>query len=113
MPKPALLLLIALLGGLYQNQNQIKNWLNPPPPAAPGSYNVVLYSTTWCGYCAKMRSYFADHHIRYRDVDVERSEEGIRAYADLGGNGVPIVVIGKQVIYGYAPEQVDEALALN
>lgn len=113
MSKLKLLLLVAALGGLAQNQYKIKHWLNPPPPHIPGSDKVVLYSTTWCGYCAKTRTFFAENHIDYQDIDVEHSPEGQAAYQKLGGNGVPIVVINDDtVIDGYAPDQLSEALAL-
>lgn len=72
---------------------------------------MVLYSTTWCGYCAKTRQYFGEHNIAYTDLDVEHSELGEKGYQELGGNGVPIVVINQDtVIHGYAPEQLEAAL---
>ena len=114
MSKTSLLLLIALLGGLAQNQDKIKHWLNPPPPRIPGADEVVLYSTTWCGYCAKTRRYFADNGIEYRDIDVERSEEGRNAYRQFGANGVPIVVVNNDtVIRGYSPDRINAALAVE
>ncbi|MEQ1528489.1 MAG: glutaredoxin family protein [Methylococcales bacterium] len=111
MPKAALFLLIALLGGLVQHQAKIKSWLHPLPPLTPGSYQVLLYSTVWCGYCAKTREYFADNHIDYQDIDVEKTEQGRTAYQQLGANGVPIVVINNDtVIRGFAPDEIAAAL---
>lgn len=105
-----LLLVLAVL----QNQSKIKRWLNPPPPREPGTYSLVMYSTTWCGYCAQMRRYFADYNLQYRDVDVENTDEGKQAYQALGADGVPIVVVnGKTVIKGYAPDEVEQALSAN
>ena len=112
MSKLQILLLIAIAGGVLQNQANIKRWLNPPPPRIPGKDKVVLYSTTWCGYCAKTRDFFADNNIAYQDVDVETTEAGKIAYQHLGADGVPIVVINNDtIIRGYDPEGIDTALA--
>ncbi|MCX7098906.1 MAG: hypothetical protein NTV43_13470 [Methylococcales bacterium] len=114
MPRPIFLLLIALMGGLYQNQEAINAWLNPPPPKparVPGDDKVTLYSTVWCGYCAKTRRYFADNDIAYEDIDVEHTGAGQAAYQKLGANGVPIIVINDTVIQGYSPDKIDAALS--
>jgi glutaredoxin len=75
---------------------------------------VVLYSTTWCGYCAKTRTYFAENHIEYQDIDVEKTEAGQKAYQELGANGVPIVVVNDdKIIRGYAPSDFVEALTVQ
>jgi glutaredoxin len=113
MSKTTILLLLAF-AALFQNQAKIKNWLNPMPPLAAGSYKVVLYSTTWCGYCAKTRTYFAENHIEYQDIDVEKTEAGQKAYQELGANGVPIVVVNDdKIIRGYAPGDFVEALTVK
>lgn len=101
-------LLISLLGGAYQNRDAIQRWWNPP---APGSERVVLYSTAWCGYCAKTRELFAQHGIDYVELDVEKSAEGRRGHAAVGGGGVPVVVVNDQtVIRGYRPAAILRAL---
>ena len=114
MSKTALLLLIALIGGVSQNQTKIKHWLNPPPPRIPGNDKVVLYSTTWCGYCAKTRAYFADNNIKYEELDVEQTDQGRTFYQQIGANGVPIVTINSNtVIRGYDPDGIDAALGVE
>lgn len=110
MSKTTVFVLIAL-AALLQHQDKIRNWLNPLPPLQPGTYKVVLYSTTWCGYCAKTRAYFSDNHVEYEDIDVEKSPEGQKMYQQLGANGVPIVVVNDtQIIRGYAPSDYADAL---
>lgn len=71
----------------------------------------MLYATEWCGYCAKARQFFAENHIPYQELDVEKSELGQREYQKLGGGGVPIIVINEtKVIRGFDPETIIEAL---
>jgi glutaredoxin len=107
-------LLVAVAGGTLQNRDKIIQWFNPPPPMinVSGDNQVILYSTTWCGYCAKTREYFADNHIEYIDLDVELSERGRSDYQSLGGHGIPIVVINNEApIHGYNPKKISEALS--
>lgn len=104
---------MAVAGGAMQNRAKISHWLNPPPPVsqAAGSREVVLYSTAWCGYCAKTRQYFAENHIEYTDLDIETSERGRADYERFGGNGVPMVLINDEtLIHGYDPERIGEVL---
>lgn len=63
--------------------------------------DVVLYGTTWCGYCRKTRQYFVRHNIPFEDLDIEQSSTAYTAFERLGGRGVPLVTVGNEVVYGY------------
>lgn len=111
--KPSIVLALIIIYGLLQNSDNIIQWLNPPPAINNASLNneVILYSTTWCAYCAKTRKYLMDNHVKFTEIDVENSEQGRSDYARLG-NGVPIVVINKDIfIRGYNPEKMSAALS--
>jgi glutaredoxin len=111
MSKPAWLLLLCVAVGLQQNWRKIDHWLYPPTPRPPGTEKVELYATSWCGYCAKTREFFAKNHIRYQEWNVEDGAEGQRGYEKLGGGGVPIIVVNDDtVIRGYDPDGINEAL---
>lgn len=81
-----------------------------PPPDSQG--RVVLYSTSWCGYCKR-----AVAHMQQRGVAfVERNIEGDKAvraeYTSYGGKGgVPLLVLGQKTIFGFSPESFDAAYA--
>lgn len=114
MNKTTFWLLFALLGGIIQNRGQIDRWLNPPAPEGPGSNDVILYSTIWCGYCAKTRKYFTENNIDYVDLDIENSEEGRADYQRMGVRGIPIIVVNnKTIIHGYSPKEINAALDLD
>jgi mycoredoxin len=55
---------------------------------------LTMYTTTWCGYCTRLKSMLAREGIHYTEVNIEQDE----AAADLvmrvnGGNRtVPTVV---------------------
>ena len=79
--------------------------------AEVGSAPVVLLSTAWCGYCRKLRADLERWGVAFDEIDVETTDEGQRAYDLVEGRGVPILLIGEQVVHGYAPAQARELLA--
>jgi glutaredoxin len=74
---------------------------------------VVLYSTQSCGYCRKARAYFDRIGQEYVDKDVERDEEAREEYLNLthGNRGVPVIVIGGQMIQGWNEPRVEQMIA--
>lgn len=71
---------------------------------------ITLYSTDWCSYCASLRMYFETHNVKYTEYDVENSAAGIFGLWAFRARGVPIVVVGNEVIYGYNMKKVSTAL---
>jgi glutaredoxin len=67
---------------------------------------VTLYATEWCGYCAAARQLFETNGIAYTELDVEKSSAGYEGHKKLGGKGVPLIVIGDEVIRGYSEDQI-------
>ncbi|MAZ66568.1 MAG: glutaredoxin family protein [Kangiellaceae bacterium] len=56
---------------------------------------VIMYSTSWCGYCKKARNYFRANRIPYKEYDIEKSKSARKAYDRIGGRGIPVILIGK------------------
>jgi len=69
---------------------------------------VVLYATEWCGFCKKTRDLLAQHNIDYLEYDIEKSEEGRAQYDDLGGRGVPVLLINGEVVRGFNASRILE-----
>ena len=63
---------------------------------------VIMYSTSWCGYCAQARKYFKKKNIPYIDYDIEKNQRAKRKYDALGGVGVPLILVGKKSITGFS-----------
>jgi mycoredoxin len=60
----------------------------------PVNGTVLMYSTTWCGYCRRLRTQLDSAGIAYTVVDIEQHPEAA-AYVEQvnGGNQtVPTVV---------------------
>jgi glutaredoxin len=87
-------------------------------PAAPrkagtpgqGSAQVVLYSAVWCKYCRQAKAYFAQRGLRYEERDVEASPGARREYDQLGGRGVPVILVGRQRMDGYSQGRLESML---
>lgn len=98
---------LSLLPGLFKSSYTEGNYATYFPDAQS---KVVLYGTSWCGYCAKTRDYFRAHQIDFIDLDIEKSPEARKAHAELGGGGVPVVLIGNRKIQGYNASALEAAL---
>ena len=68
---------------------------------------VVMYSTSWCGYCKKARRHFQKNGIRFTELDIEKSASAARAYKKLKGRGVPVILIGRQRMNGFSAPSFD------
>lgn len=70
-------------------------------PAANGQPAVTLYSAEWCGYCTQTRELFVANGIAFVELDVEKTTAGYEGHKKLGGDGVPLIVVGDDLIRGY------------
>ena len=64
---------------------------------------ITMYSTSWCGYCRKARSWFTDNGFRFTEKDIEKSAEAAREYqaASGGYGGVPLIVVNGKSFRGF------------
>ncbi|MBC7787015.1 MAG: glutaredoxin family protein [Methylophilaceae bacterium] len=105
---------------LYQSWGKIESIFTPSlskqqlaaaqANAQSSTKKVILYGTTWCGYCQKTREFLAENNITYTEFDIENSDEGRRRYDAINGSGVPVLEVNSSVIRGYAPEAILAAL---
>lgn len=94
---------------VYQFRSEIYSFVSfPPPPdyAAMHDGKVILYGTSWCGYCTKARKLLESNGVEYFEYDIESSTEGQAQYKTLGGRGIPLLLINGKVIYGYNPKKI-------
>ncbi len=112
-PKKALQVsLVVITLASFQGLDAIESYFAAPSAlAANSSQQVVMYATSWCGYCRKAREYLKRNGIAYVEYDIEKSSEGKRRFAELGGTGVPLILVGTQKIRGWNPGALKAALA--
>lgn len=72
--------------------------------------DVVLYSTSWCGYCKQVRAYLNAEGISFKDYDIENSDEGKRKFQEANGQGVPLIFVGSTRLDGFDRNNLQAAL---
>jgi glutaredoxin len=79
--------------------------------------DVVVYGTTWCGFCSRAKAYFRSKGIAFQDKDVEAdpkaNQEMLRKCSQVGmrPNGVPVIDVYGTMISGFDVRRIEEALA--
>jgi glutaredoxin-like YruB-family protein len=68
---------------------------------------VEIYVTDWCGYCKKAINYMKSHNIRYVAYDVEKDDAARERHRELGGRGVPLIIIGSNKMSGFSAENLE------
>lgn len=73
---------------------------------------VTIYSTPVCHFCHMAKEYFAENNIAYTEFDVASDQAKRTEMIDMSGQmGVPVIVIGDDVIIGFDESKVKEILA--
>lgn len=72
------------------------------PPPKPVQRQVVMYSTRWCGFCARARQYFEQNRISYTEYDIETDNAAKLRYEAFNGRGVPVIFVGKKRMNGFS-----------
>ncbi|HSW14837.1 MAG TPA: glutaredoxin family protein [Solimonas sp.] len=90
---------LGLIGAVVALDQGLSHVYHPARSNPPGK--VVILTTSWCGYCAALRRHLQDNGIPHTDIDVEASWRGEWAFRAVRARGVPVTVVGDQVIYGF------------
>jgi glutaredoxin len=103
----------ALVFGVAIAAERTLAYLYNPTRNNPPNHVIVL-SASWCGYCMSLRHHLTELKVPYTDLDTEDTTEGRWAFAAIHGTGVPITIVGDQVIRGLGTatpwEKVDRVL---
>ncbi|MBO8166705.1 MAG: NrdH-redoxin [Thermotogae bacterium] len=75
---------------------------------------ITVYSTPSCPWCRKVKQYFKSLGIPFKDVDVSKNpKKAEEMYRKSGQMGVPVVVMGNQVIVGFDKAKIDRILGIS
>ena len=75
---------------------------------------ITVYSTPSCPWCRKVKQYFKSLEIPFKDVDVSKNpKKAEEMYRKSGQMGVPVVVMGNQVIVGFDKAKIDRILGIS
>lgn len=71
---------------------------------------VILYQTSWCGYCRKARRLLKELDVKFTAKDIERSAKAARELRRKVGSyrGIPVLDIGGKIVRGYNEGRIRE-----
>jgi len=88
----------------HEGPVQVTDWaaiLRRSAPPVGRIHAVTIYTTTWCGPCKRAKLYLNGKGVRFNEVDVEATAEAKREFAELGGGGVPLILVGRKAMRGF------------
>jgi glutaredoxin len=71
---------------------------------------VVMYSTADCPACQIARAYFARKKIVYEEHDVQTNAAARAEFQQMGGHGVPLIIVGTERMEGFSEQRLDALL---
>jgi glutaredoxin-like YruB-family protein len=84
-----------------------------PPKKERFSGTVEIYVTEWCGYCKQAKSYMNSKGIPFVSYDIEKDSAAKQRHKDLGGRGVPLIIIGSNKMSGFSAESLEYYLNIS
>ena len=72
---------------------------------------VLLLGASWCPYCRKATRFLQDEEVAFCELDIEKSSLGQELYQNTGAKGIPVFLIGDEVVYGMDSSAVKDLLS--
>jgi mycoredoxin len=63
------------------------------PVDLPAAGSVVMFTTTWCGYCRRLKAQMDDAGVAYTEVDVEQVPEAADFVEHVNGGNRTVPTI--------------------
>jgi len=75
---------------------------------------VIIFTTSTCSWCRKVKDYLKDKKVKFREVDVARDEKAARDMIRKSGQqGVPQIWINNYPIIGFDKTKIDRMLKIK
>ena len=75
--------------------------------------NVTIYSTPSCHYCRLAKDFFKANNIAYTEYDVASDSETRKEMVEKSGQmGVPVIIIGDELVIGFDQTELTKLLGL-
>ena len=81
---------------------------------SPTQNPIIIYSTTWCGYCRMAKQYFESKGVDFVEKDIEADEAARNELLEkIHGDfrGVPVIDVKGTIVLGFDRPRIDAALA--
>lgn len=75
--------------------------------------NVTIYSTPSCHFCHMAKEFFKEKNVAYTEHDVAGDAEKRKEMVEKSGQmGVPVIIIGSDLIVGFNKPKISELLGV-
>lgn len=72
---------------------------------------VKVYSTPTCPYCIRAKEYLSSKGVEFQNIDVSQDQTAVEEMVKLSGQmGVPVIVIGEEVITGFDKARIERLI---
>jgi glutaredoxin len=78
--------------------------------------DVIVYSTSWCGVCSRLRAYLKDRGVSFKEFDIESDAAAAAevsqkaARAGITAKSVPVIDIRGRLVVGFDERRLDTLL---
>jgi len=81
----------------------------PPQTEKKERFNgtVEIYVTDWCRYCKQALSYMSSKGIPFVAYNIEKDSSANQRHKELGGRGVPLIIIGANKMSGFSEQNLE------
>jgi len=77
------------------------------------SEKVIVYCASWCHWCHKVVDLLKAHKIPHEARDVAEGGNAKECMEKSGQAGIPVTIIGKEVVVGYDEKKIKELLKIK
>ena len=75
---------------------------------------VIIYSTPTCHFCNMAKEFFKENNVSYESFDVASDMEKRTEMLERSGQmGVPVIIIGNNLIIGFNKPKISELLGIK
>lgn len=83
----------------------------PTQPAFARNRDVIVYTTSWCGWCRKTLAFLDENGVVYENRDIEKDDLWRQELREkTGATSIPVVEIDGQIIRGFDPKRMRRLL---
>ncbi len=75
---------------------------------------VTIYSTPSCHFCHMAKDFFKEKNVEFEDLNVAEDQEKRKEMITKSGQmGVPVIVIGNNIVVGFNKPKIVELLGIT
>jgi len=85
---------------------------SPDKPAGKVRFTgaIEMYVTDWCPSCKAAEKYIASKNYPVVKYDIEKDKAAQLRYKELGGRGVPLILVGTNRMSGFSAQLLEQYL---